>query len=263
MHRRPKALTRVIDEGRHPVGTWVQMDSPETCELAAAAGFDFVLIDMEHGTFDVTSMAGMIRAVQAGGSTPAVRVPVNETSIIKRTLDAGAAIVVVPGITSVDDARRAIAATRYEPLGTRGSCPVSRSTDHGLRPWDEVVREAHEEVAVWLLVEHPGAVDAIDEILALAPDGIMLGPFDLSMSMGLRGESAHPDVRAALGAVVRAASAAGVDSVAVTVDDNPLGGAAAAGSWYEEGCTMSTVLIDRLTLAAAYRAALTAIRNTH
>jgi 2-keto-3-deoxy-L-rhamnonate aldolase RhmA len=239
------------------------MDSPETCELAAAAGFDFVIIDMEHGTFDVSSMVGMVRAVEARGATPVVRVPVNETSIIKRTLDAGASIVIVPGITSVEDARRAIAATRYEPFGSRGSCPVSRSTEHGLKPWDDVVRAAHEDVAVWLLIEHPGAVAAIEDILALEPDGIMLGPFDLSMSMGLQGDSGHPEVRAALKTVVQAASAVGIDSVAVTVDDNPADGAHAAASWYEDGCTMSTVLIDRLTLAAAYRHALHAIHNIH
>jgi 2-keto-3-deoxy-L-rhamnonate aldolase RhmA len=260
--RRPPQLSAALSQGRAPLGTWVQMYSPETCELAAAAGFDFVIIDMEHGSFDLSDAVAMIRAVESRRSTPVVRVPANEPAIIKRVLDAGAAAVIVPGITSEADARMAIAATRFEPEGVRGACPCSRATNHGLMPWAEAQSCAHREVAVWLLIEHPGAVRDIEAIVALAPDAVVLGPFDLSMAMGFGGDHARPEVRSALRRVSAAASAGGIDCIAVTLDSTAAQSATSVAAWLDDGCTMATVLLDRLSMAAIYRDVLAAVAQS-
>lgn len=254
-------MQQAFDEGRHPVGTWVQIDSPEICEIAAAAGFDFVIIDMEHGSFGLSQVVGMIRAVEGRSSAPVVRVPVNERSIIGRVLDAGAASVLVPGIKSREDAERAIAATRFEPEGTRGACPSSRYAEHGLGNWPDAEAHVHSSVGVWLLIEHPRAVEDIDAIVALGPDALVLGPFDLSMAMGLKGDHRHPDVRAAFTRVVAAANAAGVDTVAVTIENEPDRSARVFEEWMSLGCNMGTALIDRLSLGAAFTRVVSATRS--
>lgn len=235
------------------LGTWVQMNSPETCELAAASGFDFVVIDMEHGSFDLGDAVHMIRAVECGGADPIVRVPSDDPAGIKRVLDAGAAGVLVPGIRTAAQAAAVVAAARYEPRGTRGACPCTRSTGHGRIPWPQARRRADENVLVWLLIEHPDAIADIEAIAETGPDALALGPFDLAMSMGLDGDHRSPEVRAALDTVIAAARARDIEVMATALEESTDATATVVESWRAAGCRIVTALVDRLTLLSAYR----------
>ncbi|TCK26770.1 HpcH/HpaI aldolase family protein [Pseudonocardia endophytica] len=250
--RASSTLTAALDERGCAIGTWVQMNSPETGELAAAAGFDVVVVDMEHGALDLPAVAGMVRAVQGRGADAVVRVPAVEATTIGRVLDTGARGVLVPGVRSADDARRVAAATRFPPAGNRGACPYVPSLDHGLLAWDEAPAPH-----VWLLIEHPDAVAEI-EILAREAAGagvtaLVMGPFDLAVAMGHSGDHAHPDVRAALDRVLAAAAGEGLDCVAVTLESDADASAEPVARWRAAGCRIATALLDRHTLAGAYR----------
>lgn len=243
-----------------PLGTWVQMANPEGCELAAAAGFDFVVVDMEHGSFGWRTAADMIRAVKYGGGLPVVRIETGEPHVaashIAKALDAGAAGLIVPMVTSGDQARQLATAARYPPLGERGACPRTVATIHGAVEWADYRAWADEEIALWALVEHPDAVANADEILD-AVDGVVLGPVDYATVIQ---EAPSSDrVQAPLKSVAAAAREMGKDCVAVVV----CGEEAVAdhvAAWVEAGCSAVTVLSDRFALGLAYRRQLSAVR---
>lgn len=254
------AISAALTERGRALGTWVLMDSPETGELAAAAGFDFVLIDMEHGALDLPATAHGVRAVQGRGADAVVRVPTLDPSMIGRVLDVGARGVLVPGIRSPDDARRAAAAAHFAPRGERGACPFVPAFDDGLLPWGPAAPH------VWLLIEHPQAVADITDVAAVAAEAgataLVLGPFDLAVAMGLDGDHHHPEVRRALDQVLRAADTTNLDVVAVTLEPDAPTTARAVQEWRAAGCRLTTALLDRHTLAHAYRSTLTEIDNS-
>lgn len=255
---RPRStLGSALDERDHAVGTWVQMNRPETGELAAAAGFDFVVVDMEHGTLDLPAVAHAVRAVQGRGADAIVRVPSAEPATIGRVLDLGTRGVLVPGVRSAEAVVRAAAAARFAPCGERGACPCVPGFDHGLLPWEQAQEEA---AHVWLLIEHPDAVADIENLAAASAaagaGALVLGPFDLAVAMGHGGDHRHPAVRAALERTVRAAASAGLDCVAVTLEEQARDSAAAVASWRSAGCRIATVLLDRAVLGHAYRSTL-------
>src|SRR5215211_7593517 len=113
-------------------GTWAQMNAPEFCEIAGRSGLDFVIVDMEHGAFGIDSAVNMIRAVEAGGAAPMVRVPDAARSGILKVLDAGAAGVLVPNVDNRGVAEQIVSAAKFAPRGTRGACPCTRATAHGV-----------------------------------------------------------------------------------------------------------------------------------
>ena len=190
-------------------GTWSQMASPDLLEMLGHAGFDFTVIDCEHAAFGLETAEVMVRNCKAAGLTALLRVPSNDRSWIGRALDAGATGIVVPGVESAQQASAAIAAARFAPRGTRGSCPCVRSASHSTSDWPAYEESQESLHGVIALVETPAGVEAIDSICAV--DGlraILPGPFDLSVAMGQHGNVLHPDVIAALGKVVKAAIAA-------------------------------------------------------
>jgi len=229
------------------------MASPEICELAAGAGFDFVIIDMEHGSFGLESAVDMIRAVELKGATPVVRLPDGSISGIKKVLDAGAVGVIVPGIRTGEEARQIAAAVRYEPKGTRGACPYVRATGHGLTDWKQYSDWSDRESMAWALIENADAVRNIEDIAAAGVDGLMLGPFDLSMSMGHQGDIEHPAVTDALNRVVQIASEKGLDFIVVLFGLELHEIKKSADAWRRRGCRIITTLCDRAYLADGYR----------
>lgn len=252
-------LHSALDERDHALGTWVQMNSPETGELAAAAGFDFVIIDMEHGTLGLPDAAHAVRAVQGRGADAIVRVPSTDRTMIGRVLDLGTRGVLIPGIRSAQAAARAATAAHYAPRGERGACPCVPGFDHGLLPWDQAQQHA-DTTHVWLLIEHPDAIADIKNLAAASAaagaTALVLGPFDLAVAMGHRGDHRHPAVRAALEQTIEAAHSAGLDCVAVTLEDHAHASAAAVASWRSAGCRITTALLDRYALGHAYRSTL-------
>jgi 4-hydroxy-2-oxoheptanedioate aldolase len=192
------------------LGTWTQFTDPQFIDLLGAAGYAFSIIDGEHGAFGIQTAAALIRACDAARVLPLVRVPRGDAGWITKALDAGAAGIVSPGCESADEARVLVAATRFAPEGTRGACPIVRAAGHSLTAWEQT-EQAQRAVGAIALIETPAGVTQCGAIASVPGlTGVMAGPFDLSVAMGLPGQVEHPQVQAALSRVVEAADAAQV-----------------------------------------------------
>lgn len=246
-------IREALDNRDMALGTWVQTRNPEACELAAAAGYDFVVIDMEHGSFGWDSVVQMIRAVESGSATAVIRLPGDSAVDIGKALDAGALGVIIPRINTADQASKVVQAARYEPSGKRGACPVVRATSHGLLEWKAYKEWADENVMIWAVIETVEAVQNIEDILDQGLDAILLGPFDLSMAMGLGGEAEHPDVKEALNRIADMALRKGVDWAVVLFAVEPEEIRASAQYWKEKGCRLLTTTSDRAILSHTHQ----------
>jgi 4-hydroxy-2-oxoheptanedioate aldolase len=185
-----------IQKSGFALGTFIQIASPENAEIAAAVGFDFLIIDMEHGSFGIDNLVNMVRGVQIGGATPVVRVPDHSETGIFKTLDAGAVGLIIPGVSTAEQAKRVAKAARYAPLGTRGACPRVRATVHGMAPWEKHVEWSNENIMVWIIIETVEGFNNLEEIVKTPGiDAVAFGAFDLSQDMGLNGKTDHPDVK--------------------------------------------------------------------
>jgi len=170
-------------EGKAAVGTWLVLGSPIVAEIIANMGFDWVVVDTEHGSIDIGTTQSIIQAINTTDTVPMVRVPWNDPMSIKRALDAGAYGLVIPMVNSREEAIRAVKATRYPPLGIR-SYGGPRARLYGGVDYFE---HANEEIALIVQIEHIEAVNCIDEILSVeSVDAFFIGPSDLAISMGLK-----------------------------------------------------------------------------
>lgn len=194
--------------GRAPLGTWLMSGSPIVAEAMGRAGFAWGVVDMEHAPLDLSTLVGLLQALGGTGMLPVTRVPWNDTVTIKRVLDAGVQTLLVPFVQNADEAARAVAATRYPPEGVRGMAAMSRGSVFGTIP--DYYTAANRRVAVIVQLETLTAVKALEAIAAVpGVDGLFLGPADLSGSMGVPGQMAHPEVKAVMADVARRARAAG------------------------------------------------------
>ena len=180
-------------------GTWVSLGDPAVIEVLGGSGFDFLLLDGEHAPIDERTLLAQAIAAKAAGTPVMYRVRANETARIKIALDLGVDAIMVPWVNSAEDARRAVAAARYPPLGERGIGPWRRR--HGearlLGPWRasnyyaefwEHVKRANEQVALVVQIEQARAVEALDQILAVEGiEAAFIGPADLGASLGVLG----------------------------------------------------------------------------
>jgi 2-dehydro-3-deoxyglucarate aldolase len=179
--------------GRPPLGTWISSASPLMAEAVAHAGFDWGVIDMEHSPLDMMAVVHLLQAVGCSRLVPVVRVPSNDAVSIKRVLDAGATTLLVPFVQNADEARRAVAATRYPPEGVRGMSTGSRASRYGTVA--DYLRTANRGLAVIAQLETVQAVAELEAIAAVpGVDALFLGPADLSASMGHVGQLTHPAV---------------------------------------------------------------------
>lgn len=215
-------LMSQLQQGRILTGMQCFSGSPVLVEAMGAAGLDFVIIDMEHTSATLETVAHLLRATGRSAITPLVRVPELDASTIGRVLDLGAAGVVVPH-ASPHSARDAVRFSRYEPSGSRSACPVIRAANYMPADWQQHASQANNTVLVVPLIEDAGAIDEVEAILDT--DGVevvFVGPFDLSMSMGLPGSDyRHPQLAAALKHVVQAAQSRGkyvMTTVGGTID---------------------------------------------
>lgn len=192
--------------GEAVFGTFVPMPSPEIVEIAALAGFDFVMFDGEHGRVSPEDAYPMVLAAEARGVPPLARVGQNDRQVILKWLDLGIAGVMIPQTTTPDDARRAIAAMRYQPLGARGLAG-GRTFDYGMgEAMAERVPRINERVLSLVQFEHIDSLPYLDELLSLdGLDVLFVGPTDLSQSMGYPGRPDHPAVEAVIERVGAAA----------------------------------------------------------
>lgn len=190
-------------------GFWQGLTCPETVEISAHAGFDWLLLDGEHAPNDMAMLRDQLRATLGGTGHPVVRTVASDAWMIKQALDIGAQTLLVPMIDTADMARAVVSACRYAPEGTRGvGAALARASGFGRRTG--YLQTANDEVCVLIQVESRKAVENLDEILAVdGVDGVFVGPADLSADMGYRGQPAHPEMQALLWDLVRRIRAAG------------------------------------------------------
>jgi 4-hydroxy-2-oxoheptanedioate aldolase len=201
-------LKRELRDGRVQIGLWSQLASPLGAEVVAGAGFDFIVLDTEHAPNEVPTVLAQLQAMTGGTASGVVRVAWNDPVLFKRVLDLGAQSVLVPYVQSADEARRAVAATRYPPHGVRGVAAVTRANRFG-RVKDYATR-AHEELCVIVQLETREALQNLEAIAAVeGVDVLFIGPSDLAASLGHPGANAHPEVRAAIDDAIRRICAAG------------------------------------------------------
>jgi 4-hydroxy-2-oxoheptanedioate aldolase len=181
-----------LSSGTPQIGLWMTLASPTATEIAAGAGFDWLLIDTEHSPNELPDVLHHLRAAEGGTAEPVVRVPWNEPVAVKRMLDIGVRSLLFPFVQSADEARQAVRATRYPPDGIRGVAGVSRATRYG-RVADYYSRAAG-EICVIVQIETRKAVDAIEEIAAVPGiDALFIGPADLSADFGFKGSWSSPE----------------------------------------------------------------------
>src|SRR3954453_8095410 len=181
-------LKAKIKAGKPLIGSYVTFSSPEVVELFAHAGMDYVIIDLQHSSPDWQTLAHMLRAADAGGASPVVRMYTHEPSVILKVLELGAEGISLPGVQGAADIRAAADAIYYPPLGHRGACGHTRVGGYNSRRSDfsEQVRQQTERSRIWAIVEDPDATGKSGEIAAWCPgaDWIGVGRGDLSTALG-------------------------------------------------------------------------------
>ena len=211
-------FSELLQEQKPFLGTFVQSAAPEFVEASAYAGFRFAAIDLEHTYYGVEKMAELVRAGEAAGLSMLARVPALDAVWIKKSLDLGAAGVIVPNIDTAAQAVEAVRLSKFTPEGIRGACPGVRANRYGAGG-QEYYEKANRETVVIALVESPEGVKNFDEILRVPGlTAVFLGPVDLSVSMGLKGNLSAPEVRQALLTMVEKARRAGVPVGALGLD---------------------------------------------
>lgn len=190
--------------GEPTYGVLVTMPSVPMMQLLARAGFDFLIVDMEHGPIDIETAHAMIAATSGTPATPLLRVPHNLPWLAKTALDAGAFGIVYPMINTRADAEAAVRAMKYPPEGERLWGPFYAPARFGL-PMPRYVQTANDEVVTLVLIEHPDAIRNVEEIVSVpGVDLAIIGIFDLAVSLGHPGQLDHPEVRAAVARAERA-----------------------------------------------------------
>ena len=247
---------RALANPRGPaLGTWVKLPAMEGVELVALAGFDFIVIDLEHSPLSIETAARHIGTALLAGLSPIVRIPSLDAGIVQRILDAGAEGIMLPHVDTVEQATAAAAAVRFPPIGTRGVGGTSRAGQWGALPRDEYLRFGQEEVVLIAQIEsglaarNAGAIAAVSGV-----DALLVGAADLSTSEG-RSES-DPVVVELITGAINGAKAAGVPI-------GNAGGASAASvqAAVDAGYTFTLMSNDATMLGSAAAAAVTAGRG--
>ena len=213
-----------LQAGKPVLGCSIMIPSPQMVEMAAHAGFDWVLIDMEHGTIGLETAELMCMAAEARGITPIVRPRNNASAEITSVMDRGAAGVQVPHINTADNARRALAAVKFGPGDNRGLAAGTRPDSYGLaKAMPDFVRGANAQSLVCIQLEHAKAIENVDALLAVDDiDVYFIGPSDLSQSMGHPGNPKAPPVKDAiektLARIVAAGKMPGMPATADNLD---------------------------------------------
>jgi len=232
-------MKRKLEEGRIVYGPFVKITDPACIEIAAYSGFDFVIIDLEHGPHSVQEAQNLVRAAELTGITPIIRVLENNPAYILRALDIGAQGVEVPHISTKEEAEKAARAARFVPQGERGLCRFVRAANYSSISSDKYIPKANEEVVVIIHVEGVEGVRNLREILEVPGiDIIFLGPYDLSQSCGVPGKVDHPAVVEKMEEAVSIAKKAGV-KIGTFVDN-----CKQAKKWKEVGVQYISFSVD-------------------
>lgn len=215
----PVKLFKELLASKQPfIGSFIQSGSPEFLEASAYAGFRFAAIDLEHAAYGTETLIHLVRAGDAAGLSVLARVPALDAVWIKKSLDMGVSGIIVPNIDTAEQAEEAVRLCRFMPSGIRGACPGVRANHYGAGG-PEYYEAANRSVSVIPLIESPVGVNNFDAIVRTEGiASVFLGPVDLSVSMGLKGDLNAPEVKTALLTMVREASRLGVPVGALGMD---------------------------------------------
>ena len=235
------------------MGTWSQIPAPEIIDLLGSNGFDFTIFDTQHAHFGIETSERLSRAADANGIAGAIRLATDDPVQIMKALDAGIRHVVIPNLETAEQAARIVAATRFGPEGLRGACPCCRSGGHYIRDWRGYVGEEQDRTGAVALIEtaegvrNAAAIAATDGLAAL-----MVGPFDLSVSMGLSGDWRHPDVTTAVSDLVVAAQKNAVPVMMPIFAPTPEECRAMMDRWAERDVRCFVLASDKILIADAF-----------
>jgi 4-hydroxy-2-oxoheptanedioate aldolase len=198
----PNAFKAAIQQGRRQIGLWLAMADPYAAEIAGHAGFDWLVIDGEHGPNDLRSILGQLQALQGSPSEPVVRLPTGESWMIKQFLDIGARTLLIPMVDSADQAAALVRAVRYPPHGIRGmGAGIARASRFNTIPG--YAADAGKDICLLLQAETRAALAELEQIAATdGVDGVFIGPADLAADMGFPGNLEAPEVQAAIEAAI-------------------------------------------------------------
>ncbi len=186
-----KKIREDLAKGGHSIGSWMQVPHPSIAEIMGQSGYDWVAVDMEHGAISVHQLPDLFRALELGNTLPLARLAHGEAKDCKQALDAGAGGVIIPMIETAEQLLMARDACRWPPAGNRGVA-FSRANLFG-KYFDDYIEEAQQPLLI-AMIEHVNAIDNLDSILKVdGLDAILVGPYDLSASMGLTAKFDHPD----------------------------------------------------------------------
>ncbi len=191
------AFKHALAQGQLQIGLWSSLCSNIAAEIISDSGFDWILLDTEHSPNEIPGLLSQLQAVALGTATPIVRVAWNDAVLFKRVLDIGAQSVLVPFVQNAEEARRAVAATRYPPVGIRGTAGSARGSRYGRVK--DYLKKANDEICLLVQVETRSALDQIEAIAKVdGVDGVFIGPSDLAASLGHIGDMQHPVVQKAI-----------------------------------------------------------------
>lgn len=186
-------LKKIIRNNELSFGSWITLGHLSIPEIMARAGFQWLVIDMEHSAIDIQKTQDMIQIIDLKGITPLVRLTANDPALIKRVMDAGAYGVIVPMVNTKEDALKTVKAVKYPPLGTR-SVGLARAQGYG-KTFNEYKSWINKHSIIIVQIEHIDAVNNIEDIFSADEiDGYAIGPYDLSASLGIAGDLNHDKV---------------------------------------------------------------------
>ena len=234
-----------IAQGKVLIGTIITLPSPEIAEIIKAAGYDWLFVDLEHSTLSIQDAQAILQATSP--ELPCLlRIPVNDEVWIKKSLDIGATGIFIPQIKTAEELQQTIQFAKYPPLGNR-SVGIARAQGYGAS-FQSYIDEANDETVIIPQIEHIDAVKNIDEILHVQGiDAILIGPYDLSGSMGKIGQVNDPEVQKAIAAVKEKAQAANVPIGIFTAK------AERAKQLMEDGYQLVLIGIDTMLFSAAVK----------
>jgi 2-keto-3-deoxy-L-rhamnonate aldolase RhmA len=253
--RRTLAFKKRLREGGVVMGAWLSLNDPVAAEIMGSSGFDYLIIDTEHGAWDLQPLQTSIMALNGTDTVPIVRVPWNDHVRIKQMLDLGVEGILAPMVRTAEECRELVAACRYPPVGRRGFGPRRASSYY--RDIKAYEARANEAIFVMPQIEDIATVDRLDEFLAVPGiDAVAIGPNDMSGTAGLFRDPHHPTIRKAVDTIAAKASARGIP-VCLGVNTPP----AEQREWIAKGVRMLLVTSDLELLAGGSRRVLEANRD--
>jgi 4-hydroxy-2-oxoheptanedioate aldolase len=254
MELSPNYFKRRLLAGEALYGLWSTIPDAMAVEALAGAGFDWMVLDTEHTSVEVSQILPLLQAAAPHPTDCIVRPVVNDTALIKRHLDQGAQTLILPQIQSADEARAAVAAVRYPPRGVRGVAGTMRAAGYGrIRDY---AKRADDEICLILQVETAAAMERLEEIAGVdGVDAIFIGPSDLAASMGHLGEPGHPEVRAAILTAIDRLNAIGKPAGLLSLDPDFARTAVTQGARFVAiGLDMALLVNAADSLARSFRA---------